>query len=298
MFDEFKSILPIFHAASPRRPDVFGTGTLIKIGTHPYLLTAAHVLDEKLNREIYVPLKGRLTELRGRYLCSARRRSLERSDDLSDICVIQLPTDLAGELESRFQFVPSNLLDPNEAPTERGEYEFTGFPTSRVRANIFGSRIKVKPYSFGSRSPSWKAISKMGYNPNVHLVIYFKRQKNRNEKGLRVTSPKPNGVSGGGVWRVWRRQGLFGDSCTKRLVGIATEYDERNEALIGIRLSVALDAICKMCPDLANSCSSSRFVQFVPETRIEVPVGGYHLKPGQQSRSDKDDKEYCHFLLA
>ena len=61
MFDEFKSIVPIMHPATRTTPDVFGTGTLIRVRTHSFLITAAHVLDEAMSGKLLVPLEGRLT---------------------------------------------------------------------------------------------------------------------------------------------------------------------------------------------------------------------------------------------
>ena len=233
MFDEIKSIIPIVHPATPNRPDVFGTGTLIRIRAESFLLTAAHVWDEKSKAELYIPVPGGFRELQGRHLCTARRQSADRSDDLSDMCVIHLPTELANQVEKMFAFVPCDLLDSNEMPTDRTEYEFMGFPTSRSRVNTAAKHIRMIPYSFTSFPIPSRAIIDMGYNPWVHVLVHFKRQKNWNERGLRVTSPELFGVSGGAIWRVWRREGLFGDACTKRLVGIAVANKTKAKAMIG-----------------------------------------------------------------
>ena len=71
-----------------------------------------------------------------------------------------------------------------------------------------------------------------------------------NERGDFILTPKPQGISGGPVWRVrFSREGLALDA---RVVGIATEYREIAKCAIATRIWVAVNLARSVFPDLAR----------------------------------------------
>jgi hypothetical protein len=57
--EESRSLLnfisPIYRVGDRNVPEQFGTGTLLRIGSRHFIVTAAHVLDDNASSTLYVP---------------------------------------------------------------------------------------------------------------------------------------------------------------------------------------------------------------------------------------------------
>ncbi len=87
-------------------------------------------------------------------------------------------------------------------------------------------------------------LAALGLPYQLNMGGEFIRENMAKPDGTRVTAPQPPGMSGGGVW-VRSEDGGY------RLVGIGTEWDERNGMLIGTRLGLLIAMIKNRCPETA-----------------------------------------------
>ena len=115
-----KFICPIFRVDDRGMPEQFGTGTLLGVGDHFFLVTAAHVLDESSTSTLYVPgnTDGVLQTLEGRSFRSALVDGSRRNDHI-DVGVVQIKPDFAGEI-GHASFLPIEMCDVHDVGA-RGE---------------------------------------------------------------------------------------------------------------------------------------------------------------------------------
>jgi hypothetical protein len=158
-----------------------------------------------------------------------------------------LPEDLAAKKPSH-DFIQMTNVEVNLSCQLRDQYEFTGYPWRKEKLDHIRKQTIPGFMSIMSESVSEKMFQQLGLSVHSHVVIDFHRNKMESE-GLRVTAPKPAGMSGGAVWK------RCSDSDTRKLVAIAIEY--RNDCLIGSRISMVLECIRAHFPQLS---------QYIPES--------------------------------
>jgi hypothetical protein len=235
-------LFPFFRVDETRdRPSVYGSGVLLKLPSRHLLLSAAHVFDEERGNIWFsegVVADGAKVEIH-----TSHPPEGKKSNDMLDVGVCAFPAEIAQRLESQgFKFIRAGDIDVNDASSEGRTYAFTGFPGSKQNSIDFRSRkMRLKPmeYSLGCRSPS--TIAKDGFVPSIHIAAHFDRTAMMDGKGARITAPEPFGMSGGGVWHR--------SSSGYSLIGIGTEWDDRNKVLLGTRIGVLVSLIRRSFPD-------------------------------------------------
>lgn len=81
-------------AETSKGPELVGSGVLLRVGDGGFLLSAAHVLDER-QRPLFVASAGGVLAVEGEFLTSALPASGRRDDDQSDVGIVRLPASVA-----------------------------------------------------------------------------------------------------------------------------------------------------------------------------------------------------------
>jgi hypothetical protein len=127
-------------------------------------------------------------------------------------------------IAAEMAFLPSDLIAATLDSLSPECCAFTGYPDKAVDIDGNERTALVWPQRFFSTFADDSAIAAAGYDPTIHL-------------GARVKlTQKPCGLSGGAIWRV-RADGDV------KLVGIATDYDQRRSLLIGTRIRPMIENI-------------------------------------------------------
>lgn len=236
----FKCIVPLIHFETPLKPDVCGTGTLVKKGSKHFILTAAHVV--RRFSPLFVPTGTEHVPLSINWILSSTARDDCERDPL-DYAIAELGTKQSELLRQRWTFVPDNLLDGVGDEFATAEYAFTGYPTSRDRVVFERREHRFQPRFFIQHSVASSALEKAGFSPHTHIGIHFKQTKNVNEVGLKVSLPKMEGVSGGAIWRVCSRNPTKPGHITAKLAGLATDRIVNHRMLVGVRIGLPVSRI-------------------------------------------------------
>jgi hypothetical protein len=221
---------PLFAVDHRERPDLYATCVILECDQIPFLVTAAHAVDQitRTGSGVCVGAK-QIVGIPGEFVTSS-----DDGRDPLDIAVIAIPDALLTSQE--IQVVPmARTTYGRDFPN----YHFRcihGYPCTK---NKQGQRIDTLNKVFtkyaltcagGSRQPvDWQ---RFGKDPATHLAIRYEAKLSLDEDGNEATAPEPKGMSGGGAW-------LVPDSlnATKAyLEGISIEYHSRDSLVFATRI--------------------------------------------------------------
>ena len=215
------------------------------------IATAAHVLDRLGSASVLTFSSS------GTIILSGERRGFGfapgRTVDV-DLAVIVLTDQERDELRKRVTFSYS-LEFASVSPTEGGTfYGLIGFPRSR---NKLSPRLLREPYAvatyFITRAlvPLLKVPSTGKYE-HVHFALGAPRKSAIGANGRPAGFPDPDGISGGGVWRLDMRQSPSA-APVPRLVGVGIEYFKKPGAFVCTRV----ENVIAMVADLQSPAAAT-----------------------------------------
>jgi hypothetical protein len=229
-----------------------GSGVLLQILEKHFIITAAHTFD-KLKAAGNLPLfiisgivGDNLIPLNGITLRSSKTSDpISRHDDPFDICVCELPSEIAIRVKKGKRFLHLNEVDPFDRLEPRSWYMVFGCPTVWNPSDDGGRRV----FSTACSLNTFVYCGERGKLPNVEtdveILMDFNQETcvpdNEGDPGL----PDPNGMSGCGIWRLveaatettrWKPDDI-------RLVGIEHTWNKEFHVLRGTRIRFALQLI-------------------------------------------------------
>lgn len=209
-------IAQVFEVESAQRGKFLGSGTFIRLGDQPYLLTAAHVPNAARNRH---------------WAHSVDDATPPAQITLPWQCC-SLPSDLAVASLDNDTFTGSNRVRPLSADfiaKELGSLEddflfVHGWPGERsheVWSLAKGIASTSLPYTtvVGKTGRAW-------FNDNIHFAIQYRVDGQHDEHGNLAQMPDARGLSGAAVWKSnWI---VDPDNWTPekaRVIGVAFDWD-------------------------------------------------------------------------
>jgi hypothetical protein len=233
------SVCPVFRKTRAGL-EQFGSGTLIRIADVHFLLTAAHVTDEKL--PLLLPAKQGFTELYGSFAGSSLPDSGSRKEDQYDIAYVRMDTELVARLHDDFLFLNERDCDTFDEAVAREAYTIIGWPARRARksANI---RVSSILYVSGDGVADHR-FELLNCNRRHHLLVQHRRKRSVQYSTMRRSQlPHPEGMSGGGVFAWSKDLPKLSALAQPKLVGLVTEYHQQQNVFIATRLACYLAAI-------------------------------------------------------
>jgi hypothetical protein len=236
----------------------FGTGVLLEIASTRFLLTSAHVIDVAVRHGLptFVTSGKRgdalipLDDLR--LIFTPMPESGDRKDDAFDICVAQLPKELADRLLPERRFVHLAELDPHDEQ-KRGSWYYTfGYPHVLSKVDERNRTVGRSPLCYGTVIYDGARGPLPDFNPVFDIALDYSPNGSTDEMGNPVTLPNPRGISGCGMWRLatagthaklWKPEHM-------KLVGIQHTWDKELHLLRGTRIGLVIRMIYKNSPDL------------------------------------------------
>jgi len=203
-----------------------------------FVLTAAHVILGAGTAPLFAPSGAKGGKLLPLPPYAAHSNSSGGDNDL-DVSVLVLGRQL-GPFRGH-TFLSGPAIDQDDRPDDLGLQSFymvLGYSASRTQVNISKTTRKIHQQSFRcSTQPVEPAEYIQEGTPQAdHILLDFDHKEMRVE-GRRVTAPKLQGVSGGGIFQMPRR------SDRAVLVAIATQNRRRSRLIIGTRIKHFLSLI-------------------------------------------------------
>jgi hypothetical protein len=250
------SAIPVYRQVKGGTPEGVGSAVLLEVCGRKFLCTAAHVLEAREDRNLYLP-EGSTVQVFGPVpVHISQAPASGRRDDKFDFAVVELTGENAERFSKR-RIVTMAEIDQNEVPRAGRTYTFVGYPASRNKSKRGTMGVREHLVHYSGRPLPQDRYDQEGLNLATHLVTEFDIKKMM-EGESEVQPITPKGVSGGAVWRLGDPSEFEDGSNREGLVGLGMEY--RADALIAVRISVILEAIRGFFPELDSCIPRSKWV--------------------------------------
>lgn len=244
---------PLFRATSRGEPELIGSCVLLRIGEVCFLISAAHCFDEDEGAEthrLFVGAAGRLVEVEGVGMETQLPASGDRRDDRYDVAFVQLSHAAIEGLDG-CEFFTLDDLDPYDSPNQNSGYLLVGYPWRRSRLVREETRVHYEALIYAGLPAPFERHAAIGTDPSSHYLVGFRRDRVIGASGY-TTAPRPEGVSGSGLWRFHSVSGIESNRRPEKLVGIVIEYWSDQHVLVATRISVVLELITQRHPELRS----------------------------------------------
>lgn len=246
--------IPVYRGTG-RDETLIGSGVLLAIGAAKFFCTAAHVFDALAKTPLVLHGEGPAHRVHAQPHVTQLPNS-GRDDDKYDLLIDRFGEDRARWF-SDSRFITVSQIEQNEFPNSRKLlYLFAGYPASANRPRRTQSVPNLATYLDSPFGP--ETYDTLGFVPNLHLITGFNAKQMWNEAGEVVTPTKPEGISGGPVWRVGHvidvERGRYGP----KFVAIGLEY--RKDAFIALRLSFVLETIRSLHSDVSYAIPRAEWI--------------------------------------
>lgn len=168
-----------------------GSGVLLKVDEDYFLVSAAHVLEEKMIREMFIPNGTELIPIEGDFKGIALKEGQKRENDKIDIAVVRLAATIIKEINSIFEFLEINSIELNHNITNLKEYCLYGFPNIWTEKIPEYKEFKTKPLQLRTQINREQTRTVPQYAENSKLIV---------EYGSNPSHPVAKGLSGSGLW--------------------------------------------------------------------------------------------------
>jgi hypothetical protein len=226
-----ESVVPLF-IGNRDGPDRIGSCVLVRLDSDLFAFTAAHVIEQVGSARLFAPSEGKGGKLLPLPPCTAHLSSSGSHNDL-DVGVLVLPTRQLGPFQQRV-FLAGTEIDQNDRPDDQGLdsfYFILGYSASRTQVKVSRVERHIHQQSFHCSTNPVDAAEYLQeeMSQEDHILLDFDH-KQIVIGGKRVTPPKLQGVSGGGIFHISRKtqQGP--------LVAIATQNPRNFRLIVGTRI--------------------------------------------------------------
>ena len=246
----FRSVLPIFRDANGDDVEHVGSGVLLEIGDALFVLSAAHVFDEGVDGNLYMPAAANIEAMHGTISHGVVPESGQRRDDRVDMAYFHLAREWRDKLHPDITPLTVNDLLLTDSVQTGNIHTFSGYPwrkTKRQGIVFSGDRTS---YTGHVLSPD--VYAKFGYSRIGHILIRMRRNKTHSTRyGPNSPAAHPEGISGGAVlaWPPTFSERVF--SPKLKLAAIAHTYPEHDHCMAGTRIIACMMAIVRNNPQLA-----------------------------------------------
>ena len=241
-----RSVRPIYGSTERGEPEHIGSCVLVEFAGKKYLVTAAHVIDNNEQTTLYVGGERNLVEVVGEFLITAPPKG-QRSNDKLDFAIHEVKDEFEASL-GNLDFINESecLIQPQEEPPKF--CLALGYPNSKNKKfNRNAKTVKEVPFVYSSSlKHEGDIFSTVGASVWHHFLLDFCGRYSKNEKGEKVHSWSPIGVSGGGLFSIkgLDLNSVLDDSdCHGELIGIFIEFHKSQKVLLAIKFSTIYAAL-------------------------------------------------------
>ena len=236
-----KFVVPLYGSDRRGRPAQVGSGFFVKFQSKCFLVSAAHVLRELPEMDLFYYIKPNVTrKVVGQRILG---RVPEGHIDQLDVGGVLLSRESLPPYPAVDKFaVDTSYLRPQYLPRTGKQYVIVGFPASRSKLNPVAKTVTTSPHAYYSGVTSEETYAMLGLSTETHLVLPLDLKKGFDSSGRHRNPPKPQGMSGSPVWVLYE-ENVRGASRTFPLVAVGTTYKKNLKVLIATDIAVVVDLI-------------------------------------------------------
>ncbi len=242
------SICPIFRLDDSGATEQFGSGVLVRISDHHFLLSAAHVLDSFKSHTILIPGREHLIEIFGKY--SVTNLPAEgRDKDEIDFGYFHFKNGQEEEIHDSLLFLDEADCNAMDVTNDGDAYTVIGYPADL--SELTGGKASTEITRITCSGVMDHRYEKLGLKADEHLLLQYRMKKGISQRTLTPGIKFDfGGISGGGVF-AWSKS--LPDSRAldqPYLVGMVTTYSPHHNVFQVTRLGSVLRGIQKEFPHL------------------------------------------------
>jgi hypothetical protein len=168
------AICPIFRQTNSA-PEQTGSGVLLQVGDGHFLLTAAHVTEQRSANVLLIPSKRGFVNLFGLFLESPLPPSGSRKDDNRDVAVVRLSQDLVDRIHDRLLFLDHDDCDLADITKPNDVYTVIGYPWKKSGSD--GNSVMTDLFSLSGDGVMDKRFDELGLDPRRHVVVQLRMKR-------------------------------------------------------------------------------------------------------------------------
>jgi hypothetical protein len=246
------SVVPVFRDSNTDELEHAGSGVVLAIGDELFVLSAAHVFDDAINGNLYIPAVENIEAMHGGISHGVMPTSGQRKDDRVDVAYFHLGKEWGDKLHPAFSPLTVDDLLLTDSVQTGNLHTFAGYPWRKTKHRGIAFSGDTTSYTGHLMPPD--VYAKYGYSRIAHILIRMRRKKTHSTRyGPNSPAAHPEGISGGAVfaWPPTFKQRMF--SPTLKLAGIAHTYHEKDHCMAGTRVISCVMAIVRNNPQLVSA---------------------------------------------
>lgn len=256
----FRRTVGIYGADAWARPYILGTGIPLELAGKRFVVTAAHVMDDvqRMKHGVYLSpgmAGGQLLDLNGCQVNKTRLPNEGREKDPFDICLIGLTDQVAAKIGVGVEFVTDEMIDYEEPRQDGAFYFFLGFPRANLKVDARRNIVRCESLNYGT--VTYRGERGVWAVPpgGDYIDLDFDPKKTVDDRGRRVCTPHPRGISGCGIWRLAAAGVKAADWTVQviRLVAIEHRWDSHLHVLRGTLYCYINQIVANNHPDIAKT---------------------------------------------
>jgi hypothetical protein len=236
----FPSVRPIYRTGRGPREQI-ATCTLLDIRQEKYLVTAAHVIDERQTSPLYVGGQSETAEIEYEEFVITNKPADDRRNDPYDFFIAKLSPEFAATLRNVGYIRKEQLADDRTVPLHRN-YLALGYPCSKNRkVDVIRKSVRPTTWKYSAFMKEDPELAKiMGVPGEDHFFLNYDAKRSRNAEGEIVNSVDAHGLSGGPLIDM----GYIGkpgnlrreEKCYGRLAGLLIEVRAAQKAIVAVKI--------------------------------------------------------------
>ncbi len=242
------SICPIFRQNDTGTLEQFGSGVLVRISDHHFIISAAHVLDSFKSHTILIPGREHLNEIFGAYSVTNLPEEGRGKDEI-DLGYFQFKNGQENELHESLLFLDEADCDPMDVTNDGDAYTVIGYPADLCELTPGKASTGITRVTCSGVLDH--RYEKLGLNADKHLLLQYRMKKGVSQRTL-IPGVKFDfgGISGGGAFAWSKSLPDHRALAQPHLVGIVTAYAPHHNVFQVTRLGSVLSGIQKEFPHL------------------------------------------------
>lgn len=236
--DALSCTYPIYGRAHGRIR-LLGSGFILRVDKTVVVVTAAHVLHQRLHATLVLPHFDSLPK---------ELQIIEGDSNGADLGLILLPN---GVVPDPKRVKPVTLSDFGFSSKIDSDtmYCVTGFPLSRNKQKPHG-RFRPAPLAYTASAAEDEVYQSLGRDPEAFLALRYDKRRAL-DVNLRYVNPlEPTGISGGPVWNLGLFNELVDRPCGRTIAAIAIEQHPSLGAMLAVRNTVLMEFLRRNASEL------------------------------------------------
>jgi hypothetical protein len=213
------------------------SGLFLKFRKNRFLVTAAHTHKQYSDKGLGIFFKKTFVTIGSSYVLSSPE---DTEGDRIDICAYNLSDEFLVLIGDNFSFFDLESINTDFVNDPKDLMLIFGHPLTRIAFNERTKKVTSAPFIFRTDSVSEESIhKKLCVKKFSHQLLFYDKSRIRKlGSDSRAQGPKPNGLSGCGVWHLSEIIVPDPESIHFRPTGILIEYFEEHKAFVITRLNV------------------------------------------------------------